>query len=63
MQGRLRQSSGQHAHLPIIAPRQGHDAPQSESMALNAAGSEARKNRLPPRSRSGCWYGICGHKS
>ncbi|KAE9381423.1 hypothetical protein N431DRAFT_321494 [Stipitochalara longipes BDJ] len=60
MQGRRADlsSRGQHAHLPHIAPRQepelSSDSNQNRSIQ-NASTHENRRNRLPPRSRSGCW--------
>ncbi|KAN0122549.1 Fungal specific transcription factor domain containing protein [Hyaloscypha variabilis] len=60
MQGRRADfsSRGQHAHLPPIAPRQepehSSDSIQNDS-TQSASTHEIRRNRLPPRSRSGCW--------
>jgi hypothetical protein len=56
MQGQRGESSGgQNTRLPTIAPR--YEGEKSEGVqALDPVTSELTTNRLPPRSRRGCWY-------
>ncbi|CZR50832.1 uncharacterized protein PAC_00706 [Phialocephala subalpina] len=48
-------SGGQQTRLPAIAPRYDGGPSLGTQAALGDVPSESRRNRLPPRSRSGCW--------
>lgn len=57
MQDRRPESSGgREIRLPAIAPRQDDGPSLGSHVVLGDAPTESRRNRLPPRSRSGCWY-------
>lgn len=56
-EGKRGESSRKHIRLPTIAPKddQASSASSSRSGRVSAPTIPPPKNRLPPRSRTGCW--------